>query len=314
MNPTTDWLETVLQKPVHELKVELIGQFSSEVSRLHFMSATKPETLILKRPRHNRDERIGESFIMEGQFYGSIAPQLKIRLPMCYGFGDDFIVLEDVATQVISFKNGATRTHLERALPALRALHTTMPEANWGWIPNFADPEFSNTLANEFNLGWKQNRKALLDLCPEFAAVGDHLYGRMQDYYAQLGQQPTLLQGDAHLENIPLMTGTSEVVFFDWQGPRIGNALFDVAYFSVMSLRTEERRRSEMNWLAAYLDADVSPNALMYYRTAIAARASGIVELSARHPEVLNIDGGFPMVAKRCLTAAVDHGVQEVLR
>ncbi len=59
MNPTKAWLETVLQKPVDELKVELIGQFSSEVSRLHFMSATKPATLILKRPRHDRDERVG---------------------------------------------------------------------------------------------------------------------------------------------------------------------------------------------------------------------------------------------------------------
>ncbi|MCH8141033.1 MAG: phosphotransferase [Proteobacteria bacterium] len=313
MNPTPDWLETVLQKPVDELQVELIGQFSSEVSRLHFMSATKPETLILKRPRYERDERVGESFIMEGQFYGSIAPQLKIRLPVCYGYGDDFIVLEDVATQVISFKNGATRAHLERALPELSVLHETTPEAEWSWIPTFADPEFNNTLANEFNRGWERNRKALLDLCPEFATVGDHLLGRMQDYYALLGQQATLLQGDAHLENIPLMTGTSEVVFFDWQGPRIGNAVFDIAYFLVMSLRTEERRRSEMHWLTTYRGTEVSQDDLMFYRTAVAARASAIVEISARHPDVLCVDSGFLMVAKRCLTAAVDHAVHEIV-
>ncbi|MCZ6643675.1 MAG: phosphotransferase [Gammaproteobacteria bacterium] len=314
MNLTPQWLETVLQKPVDELRVELIGQFSSTVSRLHVTSRAGPRTLILKQPRHDRDERIGESFIMEGQFYGSVAPLLNIRLPICYGYSDHFIVLEDIDTQAISFKDGATALHLERALPALRALHQAMPETDLDWIPNFADAEFNNALASEFNLGWENNRVALLELCPEFAAVGDHLHGRMQEYYARLGRQPTLLQGDAHLENIPLMNGSSEVVFFDWQGPRIGDGVFDAAYFLVMSLTSEERRQSEMLWLSTYSGAEVSRDLWLSYRTAVAARASGIVEISARHPDILSVAGGFPMVAKRCLVAAVDHAVQEIVR
>ena len=55
MDPTPDWLETVLQKPVDELQVDLIGEFSSVVSRLHIISKTLPEKLILKQPRHNID-------------------------------------------------------------------------------------------------------------------------------------------------------------------------------------------------------------------------------------------------------------------
>ncbi len=314
MNPTPDWLESVLRKPIDEVKIERIGQFTSEVSRLHITGKGQPETLILKRPRQDRDNRIGESFKMEGGFYGSIAPLLKIRLPICFGYDSGFILLEDVPTQTISFRNGATREHLELAVPALRTLHGTTPGINQDWIPNFADPAFHNALANDFNLGWEQNRTALVDLCPEFATVGDHLLGRMQHYYAQLGKLPTFLQGDAHLENIPLTADTSEVVFFDWQGPRIGNALFDLAYFLVMSLRTEERRRSEMYWLAAYLGSEIGRDVLMAYRTAVAARASGIVEISARHPNALSPDGGLTMVAKRCFTAAVDHAVQELVR
>ena len=89
MNPTPDWLATTLNKSIDSLGVELIGQFSSEASRLHLVGDALPASLILKRPGNRPSNRIGESFVMEEQFYGAVAPHLKIRLPTCYGYADD---------------------------------------------------------------------------------------------------------------------------------------------------------------------------------------------------------------------------------
>ena len=124
---------------------------------------------------------------------------------------------------------------------------------------------------------------------PEFAAIGDALLGRLVTTLAPLAQPATLLHGDAHAENLPLLApdagAPEQVVFLDWPGPRRGQAGFDVAVFIAMSLTVEQRRREERALLALHSDALREagvdpPDPWLGYRLGILRRAARIVEIA----------------------------------
>jgi thiamine kinase-like enzyme len=71
------------------------------------------------------------------------------------------------------------------------------------------------------------------------------MVGRVQRTLAPLRESPTLLHGDAHGENLPLLEDRSTVVLLDWPGPRLGLAACDLAAFVIMSYPPETRREVE---------------------------------------------------------------------
>ena len=317
---TADRLARLLERPVEGFVSEPLGLFSSKVSRLTvtLRDSAGPTTFICKEPHPTRNNRVGESFAIEAQFYQEIAPELPIRVPLCHAHAEDLILLEDVGYRPFSWDRGATTAHASSALAALRVLHDSSIDTP-SWVPAFADSAFRAALADRFVEGWTKHRAALCRWCPQFEPIGDHLKRTIADYYAQLANPQVLLHGDAHLENIPMLatpagdTPAKGVVFFDWQGPRYGHRLFDVAYFNVMSLPVKARRAREANLLAGYLDHSPEPADTRAYRFAVAARASGIVEMTADWPPDQLEQPGLGWVANRCFSAAVDHRVQELL-
>lgn len=320
MELTTEALTALLNRPVESFVKEPLGVFSSKVSRLTITlkGTGTTSSFICKEPHPDRGNRVGESFATEARFYDKLAPALRIRVPHCHAREEDFIVLEEVSCQPFSWRGGATDAHARAALRALRALHQTANPDQLTWIPAFADPDFRAALAARFLESWGTNRNALCQWCPEFEAIGEHLKARTADYYAALASPGVLLHGDAHLENIPLTATTDEgedhrVVFFDWQGPRRGHPLFDVAYFNVMSLPVDARRAREPTLVQEYLGHTPDLAERTAYRHAIAARASGIVEMTAGWSRRQLDEPGLGWVAKRCFSAAVDHRVQELL-
>ncbi len=295
------WLADICALPIESVRVTHVGTFSSDVYRLHCRGGDVPDTLILKRPRPGK-ARLGESFALEARVYRELAVRLPIRLPRCYATADDYLVLEDVTLEPISFKAGPTPAHTAAALTALRRLHRCEGPA---WVPSFADETFCTALAARFQRGWQRHRLQLAELCPEFTALGERLCSSGAANYRALGARATLLHGDAHLENLPL-TVSGELVALDWQGPRLGHPLFDLAYFVVLSYPTNRRRAVEDALLRDYLAAAPDVAARQLYARAVLARASGIVELTAELPGERLQKSAFGWVVARCLLAAAD--------
>jgi len=228
-------------------------------------------------------------------------------------------MLEEVDHQPFSWQQGATDFHAASAMDALHAMHQIRDENVPGWIPAFADRECQSALSERYLESWDKHADALCRWCPEFKPVGEHLASHSAEHYAALGRPGALLHGDAHLENIPLTEagegdeGAADVVFFDWQGPRRGEPLFDVAYFNVLSFPVDVRRAKEPSLLARYLGHAPDSAEQAAYRHGVAARASGIVEMVADWSGSQVDDPGLGWVANRCFRAAVDHRVQELI-
>jgi hypothetical protein len=301
------WLAEVSGLPVTGVDAQLVGRFSSEVLRLTCEGPdVVPATLILKRPNALNVDRLGESFSNEALFYRSVASELPVRTPRCYASGDRYLLLEDMPWKTFSWQRGATAAHTRAAMDALRQLHTSsiVPPR---WLPSFTNHQFRDSLAARARLGWDRHHQALLRWCPGFAAIGERFVSRAGQSYQALASEPVLLHGDAHLENLPLMDREPGVVLFDWQGPRWGHRLFDVACFLVMSLPPDERRAQEADILHGYLQHPPTSTELTLLGCAIAARASGIIELAADLSPERVASPGFGWVVNRCLQAAVDH-------
>jgi aminoglycoside phosphotransferase (APT) family kinase protein len=316
MEFTTERLTRLLGQRVESFAIEPIGLFSSKVSRLTVTlpEVAHPKTFICKEPHPEHSDRVGESFATEARFYEEIAPQLPIRVPGCHAYAKNLLLLEDVEYVPFSWQQGASEAHTSAAFAALRRLHHSAVGTPT-WIPAFGDPEFRAALSARFSESWTRHCDALCQWCPEFESIGNHLNVAVESYYAALASPAALLHGDAHLENIPLMRAADDeqVVFFDWQGPRLGHPLFDVAYFNVMSFPVDVRRSKEPTLLEAYLGRAWEAAEQTAYRFAVAARASGIVEMTANWSPEQITQPGFGWVAKRCFSAAVDHRVQELL-
>ena len=63
----------------------------------------------------------------------------------------------------------------------------------------------------------------------------------------------TILHGDARIGNMMFANGNKgRFVFFDWQAVRKGRAVYDVAYFLILSLSNEHRQKAEQQCLQQY--------------------------------------------------------------
>lgn len=179
-------------------------------------------------------------------------------------------------------------------------------------MPDLADAALQRAWQADFHRGWERYRAELRALCPAFAPVGDALVGRLAEAVAPLARPRTLLHGDAHAENLPLTEG-GEVVFLDWQSPRLGSPGFDTAVFAAMSYPVRRRRQVEEGLVerhrAALAERGVRwPEPWTGYRRGLLRRAARIVEIVAR--------GALPSLAwvyERCAAAAADHRVLELL-
>ena len=63
----------------------------------------------------------------------------------------------------------------------------------------------------------------------------------------------TILHGDARIGNMMFANnGKGRFVFFDWQAVRKGRAVYDLAYFLILSLSNEHRQKAEQQCLQQY--------------------------------------------------------------
>lgn len=275
---TPAWLTQILhtsgaieQARVVSVRVEQIGTFSSQLRRLRLgydrLEAGAPTSLILKEPILNPRERPGLGFANEIHFYREVADQIAVRTPDLYFADVDdvteaaILLLEDVEELVpIDWTSGVTADHAQLALEALGQLHATWWERTdaLAGLPDLADRNFRAQIGQAYDRGWHASRDYFQEAYGQpFLTIGDALVGRVEQTLAPMAAPATLLHGDAHFENLPLLKKKDgdRILFFDWAAARRGLASFDVAVFAVQSFPVEKRRQVEEALVATHAEA-----------------------------------------------------------
>lgn len=317
---------------VVEVAVEPIGTFSAALARLRVRyrdaAGDPPERMILKAAVPGRRDRSGESLGTELRFYRELAGGLPLRTPRLYGGSSEpaphgALLLEELrGLEAADWLRGPGESHARAALAALAGVHA----AWWcrvealDWVPSFADEERLADFERAYARSWSRVRGRFEQWVPGFGRLGDALQGRVAACHRLLADEPTLLHGDAHAENLPRWRpseGGDGVAALDWAGPRRGHAGVDVGFFIVMSLPPARRRRLERS-LVAHHDAvlrglEVQPRVdpWLAYRRGVLRRVSRLVAIACDwDPAAV---ASLRMLAERCGSAAVDLDLQELV-
>lgn len=323
---------------VSSVEVEEIGTFSTHLSRLHLRyegagsgsgETGLPQSLVLKSSVEGRADRVGERFASEIRFYRELSQLVPARTPRYYGgfvdeaTGQGFLLVEDLReVGHTDWIGGPSDEHARLAVASMARMHALWWSRveDLGWILHFDDPSLCESAQRTYDTNWPSWRDFLLELVPDFAPIGEGLVGRLADTRAGFEAPQTLLHGDAHAENMPMVsceTGGSEVVLLDWAGPRRGAAGFDLGAFIAMSYPARRRSSVERELVVHHdevlrgqgVSSEVDP--WLAYRHGVLRRAASLVEIastwSADHLDSLR------MVFHRCGRAAVELEVGELI-
>lgn len=335
---TPAWLTPVLQEcgaieraTVIATQVEPIGLFSSELLRLRleydFIEKGAPTSLIVKQPLPDAHVRPGMGFTNEIYFYHNVADRLTVRTPKLYSanMGDrtvePLLLLEEVNDiESIDWELGVTAAHAQQAFEALSQFHA----AWWGQtetlhgLCRLSDPNFRNQIAEAYERGWHYSRDYFRETHNQaFLTIGDALVGRVTETLVSLGTPATLLHGDAHFENLPIVKDIDGdyVLFLDWAAARCGLASFDVAVFMVQSFPSNKRRQVEKHWvmthasIVATLGVENWADPWLDYRHGVLAWVIHSIQNATHRPGDLDW-----VVIERYVTAAVDLRVGELIQ
>ncbi len=317
------------------LEVEEIGTFTTRVDRVRIVyppaaAATRdrPDRLVVKSSVPGRSDRLGERFEHEIRFYRELASRVPARTPRFYGgvvdpvSGLGLLALEDVAgIAATDWLAGPDESHARRGVAALAKLHAAFWEdvEDLAWVPSFDDQDLLARFEQAYAAGWHAWRDFFEQVVPGFGALGERLLGHVTASHRVLGEEPTLLHGDAHAENLPLAAGANgdEIVMLDWAGPRRGNAGVDLGFFIAMSFPASRRQGVEAALVTHHdealrkLGVSRRTDPWLAYRRGVLRRITRLVAIApAWSPEGLD---SLKMVFHRCATAALELELAELV-
>ncbi len=345
---TAAWLDETLHgcgllgsERVVGVELDPIGTFSSQLVRVRLRyDETRPRgdaarglpvRLVLKRSPGGGRERVGEHFANEIRFYRELARRVPARLARFHHgevdpeTGSGFLLLEDVpGVAATDWLHGPDEAHARLAVTSMARLHAAFWQAvdDLDWVPHFADPELLASFEEAYARGWSAWRGFFSDAVPGFAPLGDALVGRVVSSHARLGDEATLLHGDAHAENMPLTgsheaAGGREIVMLDWAALRRGNAGVDLGFFLPMSFPAERRGAVERSLVALHGSvleqhgARPGSDPWLGYRRGVLRRVARIVgSAETWDPGAVS---ALRMIFQRCATAAVELRVDELV-
>jgi len=203
-------------------------------------------------------------------FYRTVRPELDIEVPRAYYSGLDrrswrsVLILEDIfATKraaIMSPARAVTRAQIEGMLELLANVHgrhweSPRLETEFTWLrtPEQWIKVVGPAIAYEARSAVGMQRAA--------AVIPSSLRGREREIYrAFLAAMSvsstgplTFLHGDPHIANY-YVTDTGRIGLLDWQVTFRGSWGHDFAYTMLSALDIEQRRRTERELLAFYLD------------------------------------------------------------
>jgi aminoglycoside phosphotransferase (APT) family kinase protein len=199
----------------------------------------------------------------EEQFYATLAPTLRLRVPACYAAyfeedtGDFVLVLEDLVAAGCTISDGTVGVRpdaMATALEELAELHARFENADRrtreaGWVPRAVHG--SNYGAQLLQVGLDHHRDRL---SPDFCEIAQLYIDRGDDLQALWHSGPaTVIHGDAHLGN--LFDDHGRTGFLDWGIVNVSTPMRDVSYFITMAMNIQDRRAYERDLLRHYLNA-----------------------------------------------------------
>jgi hypothetical protein len=272
---TVEWLESAAGMPpgtVTGLRVEALdGGYAAMVLRLTPDYATPgagPANFIAKLAsspeRATQLLHSSRSYEREVAFYRDLVPLgVGLRVPRAYSAdfepttGEFVLLLENVTRAAVGdIVEGCSLAQVRAVVKSLARMH-----ARW-WRSEILDDDLftssdaiASAMAARAVAGapiapriWGETlsveaARALHTIGPAFAELW------MRD---RATQPMTLAHGDVHGGNVLFPREGGEPVFIDWQGPRRGRGLHDVARFMLLSVAAETRREAEDELITEY--------------------------------------------------------------
>lgn len=252
-----DYLSQALGSLVESFQIEPIGSgegYMSDLYRITLQGSALPDSVILKLPSDD-PEKLAlatrfNSYGREQHFYRELSRHSAIRSPGCYFNADNefLLLLEDAGLwPVIDIPSGASLDQAITAVTHLARLHAS----HWASKPE--------AVAN-FSVGFEA---AALDMS---SFVHDRLvelpesrpvqfmrqYARHSINYLPLftGQKQVFSHMDYRLDNMRI--SGNDLMLFDWGECSLAPPGFDLAYFLITSLTTQNRRAWEETLLNTY--------------------------------------------------------------
>ncbi len=200
----------------------------------------------------------------EANFYGELAGGLGVRtLPCFYAEVDPVthhgvVITEDVAAQGAVFLDALSPYSVDEAALSLEQfaiLHGRMwasAELSKSWL----DPRLEHTFRARGLKEIRGNFDGVIGAgVPEEVKDAERLVEMVRRLAASLpaAEPRCLLHGDAHVGNI-FLDGAARPSLLDWQLVQRGPWFVDVGYHIGCAVGVEERRQSERDLLAHYLD------------------------------------------------------------
>lgn len=274
---TPEWMTSALSSSFPgvvvsrvELSDEDVGTTSRSVASLAYGAGSGPSTVFLKAQGswHHRLVLAAIGGVRPEAWLLGSGEDLLVERPVCYAAVvddrrlDTILVLEDVVArgavpgivtsplsvaEVGDGLDGLARLHArywDRPLPAaLRFLRPWRLKSGWAPIALVGS-----------RLGVRRLRgQGAFDLLPRSLTPRRLVRAFAASSAASMTGPQTVLHGDAHVGNTYSLSG-ERVGFYDWQLVRTGSWAHDVGYFIGSALTVEDRRSSERDLLARYLD------------------------------------------------------------
>ena len=258
---TAAWLSEVLGREVRSVSAEPVGTGQMGASYRLTLDWDGPATLVAKLAAGDDEARarVSDGYRAEVRFYTELASTVRVRTPRCwYGaVADDnmtfTLLLDDLAPAVPGVQaQGCSAAQATAAVENLAGLHA----------PRWCDPTLTALGAMAFDASTAPFVGEVMQvgvdqfvaryasrLSDEDVATLHVAADATASFLQARPERFTLLHGDYRLDN--LMFG-EEVHVVDWQTLTVGLPGRDLGYFLGTSLRTEDRRASEAEVVAAY--------------------------------------------------------------
>jgi hypothetical protein len=228
-----------------------------------------PASFVVKMPAGNPASRStarrGDLYRREHHFFTRLAPHHDLSIPRCWAarFDDasyDFLLVLDRVEPLDAVDQiaGCSVDRAEGTITELARLHAAWWDdtalAGLDWLPTFATPERTRNLTSLSGGGWPLLAELAADLLePGDDEVGSALAGETPQLLATFdAQTPTVIHGDARLDNLLFRPGEQTPVIIDWQGISRGPGMLDIGYFLTQSLTVEDRRRHGLRLVGHY--------------------------------------------------------------
>jgi hypothetical protein len=283
---TPQWLTAALRSggtigetTVDSITIKRIGEDESfsggallhlEINYCGGEQADMPASLIAKLSPNDPEIRsLLKNFnAREAYFYAELAHECSPLVPRCFysdfdaETGECILLLEDLSHfQYVEFIAGCEPEDVEHVVQALARF-----QAHWWDSPNLKGLGGTSILSEiPFSEVWPLYRKKVAELLPDFFipdtffALGKYVAENEFSVFKRLleSEPITCIHRDIHVDNILFsrQTDDSPVKVLDWALMGKGRGVYDVAYFLISSVPSEQRRLAERNLLLTYHSA-----------------------------------------------------------